>query len=53
VGRGQSHLLDAELIPDPGPDGRVRGVYLMAGAAGSRQAALIAGEMLPSHRTSP
>jgi len=52
VGRGQSHLLDAELIPDAGPDGRVQGVYLMAGAAGARAAAPEAGEMLPADRTS-
>jgi HAMP domain-containing protein len=53
VGRGQSHLLEAEFIPDPGPEGRVQGVYLMAGEAGARRVAQEAGETLPADRTSP
>jgi PAS domain-containing protein len=51
VGRGQSHLLEAELIPEPGPDGRVLGVYLMASAAGARPAVQSADETLPADRS--
>lgn len=53
IGRGQSHLLEAEFIPDPGPDGRVQGVYLMAAEAGARRAVQEAGETLPADGTSP
>jgi PAS domain-containing protein len=53
IGRGQSHLLEAELIPDPGADGRVQGVYLMAAAAGERRVEPANGEAQPADRTSP
>lgn len=53
IGRGQSHLLEAELIPDTGPDGRVQGVYLMATEAGVHRVEPAAGEALPADRTSP
>ncbi len=53
IGRGQSHLLEAELIPDTGPDGRVQGVYLMAAQAGAQRLEPAAGDMLPADRTAP
>ena len=53
IGRGQSHVLEAELIPDTGPDGRVQGVYLMAAAAGAQRLEPAAGEVLPVDRTAP
>lgn len=54
IGRGQSHLLEAELIPDTGPDGRVLGVYLMAAEAGVRRVEPAASdEGQPVQRESP
>ncbi len=53
IGRGQSHLLEAELIPDVGPDGRVQGVYLMATEAGARRTEPADGEVQPADGAAP
>lgn len=53
IGRGQSHMLEAELIPDLGPDGRVQGVYLMAAEAGARRLEPADGEVQPADGTAP
>ena len=53
IGRGQSHALEAELMPDAGPDGRVRGVYLMAAEAGAHGVEPAADAVQPADRTAP